>query len=65
MEEFVNVCTTNSSSSKKLLTCRYNWLQISTGKSGKREMQFNSTREFLRELNRWNAQQPGVWQYFY
>ena len=60
-----NVCTKNSGGSEKLLTCRYNWMHIPTGKSGKQKMQFNSEQEFLEELNRWNAQQPGIWQYFY
>lgn len=42
----------------------YHWLHIPTGKTGQNVRVFWNREEFYTALNAWNAQQPGVWQYY-
>jgi len=44
---------------------RYRWLHIPTGTQGLRALDEDIDRDaFLALVNRWNAQQPGRWQYW-
>lgn len=44
---------------------QYHWLHIPTSNKGVRETDEYANREdLLAEINRWNADQPGVWQYW-
>lgn len=42
----------------------YVWFNISSGKRGEKVAAFVEERDFLRELDKWNGSQPGVWQYW-
>jgi hypothetical protein len=43
---------------------QYYWFHITSQTKG--EASFYGTKEqFLESLNRWNASNPGVWQYWY
>lgn len=46
----------------------YHWLHIPSGTTGVGEFDGADYRlsrlEFLTIVNRWNAQQPGTWQYW-
>ena len=48
----------------------YNWLHIPTGKRGQSSMKFDvliaieRVKSLAEALNKWNGQQPGVWQYW-
>ena len=42
----------------------YSWLHIAQGVTG--TSKFRGTHEqFIETINKWNGQQPGVWQYWY
>lgn len=48
---------------------QYHWLHIPTGKTGQNDTALTQGRpmtrqQFLEMLERWNAQQPGRWQYW-
>jgi len=50
-------------------TLRYAWLHIPTGTRGTREVEACyplgwAETELKARLDRWNAQQPGIWQYW-
>lgn len=45
------------------MTFRYWRLFIPSGERSEGSAKFSSELEFLRELARWNEQQPGYWQY--
>jgi len=47
------------------MSTRYFWLHIPTGGRGEDEWIRPTSRGGMLELvNRWNAQQPGTWQYW-
>lgn len=42
----------------------YTRLHIPTNKRWEASQSFQGVQDFLDHLNRWNRQQPGVWQYY-
>lgn len=64
-DELANVCTTTPRGSEKLYSCKYSWMHIPTGKKGEDIFQTDNKMEFIYEINKWNKQQPGRWQYYY
>lgn len=64
-DELAHICTTNPGNSEKLYSCKYKWIHLTTGKKGTGEYQTNSELEFIKEINKWNAQHPGMWLYYY
>jgi len=64
-DELANICTNNTGKNEKLYACKYKWIHLPTGKKGNGIFQTNSELEFAKEINKWNAQQPGRWLYYY
>lgn len=42
----------------------YKMLHIPTGQRSSQCVKASSEAEFLKKLNQWNQNQPGVWQYW-
>jgi hypothetical protein len=42
----------------------YRWKHIPSNVIGMRTRSFPNAEIFLRQLNKWNAAKPGVWQYW-
>lgn len=42
----------------------YVWLNIPSGKRGEKLSASDDEMSFLRDLDKWNSSQPGVWQYY-
>ena len=43
----------------------YNWLNIKSGAKGSTEIDIETYNLLYQKMNEWNADQPGVWQYWF
>jgi hypothetical protein len=57
--------TRKPKSDPTLMTFRYCWLHIPTGRDGISEVSVHSKEEFLELLSKWNGSGRGVWQYWW